>query len=422
MSHHLQVASEFYRVARGKKPAGKLLIQLTFAILILTIWASLTPISETVSHTVKIVPNASGFESSDGALFPNSSTSGSVAEMLCGELESVRKGDVLARLDTREIAAKRKGELQKIQNFELEIEAKSVQIELAAATFRTQRAELLAQLKSEQQIDSKRSEERSIQIRSATSQSQHLEREWARAQKLASRNAISQSEAAALQADFEKAKQDLAMAQLPIADSKIAELESRIESLVASHEEQVHSIETERLGLQNRLSAARNEVELLELRIRQCEIVAPSDGQVSQCSLRVGDWVSPGVVGITVSKNGFMAETLLPSSKIGSVKTGDPACIVVDGIDWLVNGSLKARVTEISPDLYQKEVVQGDGSRVRVDGYRVRLELDADRNDFERWDSIRLGMTGIVEIETGQKKLAIHLLEQALGNDWLSGK
>ena len=112
-----------------------------------------------------------------------------------------------------------------------------------------------------------------------------------------------------------------------------------------------------------------------------------------------------------------MAEAFLPSRLIGEVRVGNSAVIVLDGLDWLVHGVIEAQVKEISPDLIMKKTVLGDGSSEEIDGYRVWLELDQS-GSFKRWDSLRLGMTGSVEIKTGEEKLALYLLRQAVGESW----
>ena len=157
------------------------------------------------------------------------------------------------------------------------------------------------------------------------------------------------------------------------------------------------------------------------MKIKQCEIKSICAGVVSTCLVQVGDWVKPGQLDLRVSQREFKAEAFLPSESIGNVKAADRAVIFLDGISWLMYGSLSASVETISPEVVQQEVVMGDGSTIVVDGYRVWLNLESNE-EFDRWASVRLGMTGSVEIQTGKKSLAVYLIEQAIGDGWLPSR
>ena len=308
---------------------------------------------------------------------------------------------------------------KKIKNLAQEIEAKSIEGELSKATYRNQRAELVAQLDSQKQLDATRTNEQNIKVARLKDELHRATRELNRAEKLVAQRAISKSEFDSIGAEYAEVRQNLALAKLPVEQSLVAEIGMRIETLDSEYQEAVHRIHTEALALQNRLATCRNQVEVFNLKIDQCSVVAPLSGVVSSCVVQPGDWISAGTVGVTVSRAGLMAEALLPSSQIGDVRPGANASIMLDGIEWMSHGLLKGRVMSISTDLCQKEVALGDGSRQIVDGYRVWVELSPD-DRFSKWDSVRLGMTGAVEIETENKSLAVYLVEKAIGTNWLA--
>ena len=418
MKHKLEMTFEFYRVARDRKPAIKILLSSVLGLLCLGAWASITPIDETVVHTVKIVPRISADQRSNGMLKPSSTTSGKVVEVLVKESQAVKKGEVLIRLDSKEYVIRREQEKEKYERLKKDIEAKQKQLQLANSTHSTEEAELTQQLSKERLTAIRLGDERVIKIKRSAVEMRRLAQELERASRLRKQRAISQSEVDTLRSDYQKAKEDVELAKLPIPESTVVELKLQLKTLNANHKELVHRIRTETLGLQNQLATTAGEIELQEMKIAQCEVVASCDGIISACEMRPGDWIVPGELDIAVSQRGFMAESFLPSALIGNVKEGDRAVISLDGIDWLVNGSLFGNVATISPDLVQQEVVMGDGSSVLVDGYRVWMKLEANE-DFRKWDSVRLGMTGSVEIRTGKKQLAIYLLEKAIGNEWI---
>jgi len=414
MSQKLRMASEFYRIARGRKPAAKMMFHVAMALAVLIAWASMTPVSDIAVGNVKIVPKNGSTQIKNGSLNLSTSLSGKVASVLVREKQEVVKGDVLVRLDTSDFQVRRNGELEKIKNLQGEINARTSQIELATETVVARNAELVAQMDTERQRIGKSESERSIKIELARSELNRTAKELSRSRNLIAKRAISKTELDAAEGQYNSAKEKFALASLPVEGSRVSELQSRLESVDTGHAELVQKIKTEQLALESQISLSRSELELLELRIENCEIISPIDGQVSACNLTVGDWVSPGELQITVSQTGFIAEVLLPSQSVSSVKAGDRATIMLDGIDWLVNGSLGATVTSISPELCHEEVAMGDGSTQVVDGYRVLLNLES--GNFRKWDSIRIGMTGSVQIETGKKRLAIYLLEQSVGN------
>ena len=418
MRHSLDITSEFYRVTRNRKPAAGMLFRSVFGLVLLGGWASMTTIDESVTHVVKIVPRISNEQRIEGTLNPSASTSGKVVEVLVKESQAVVKGEMLVRLDPSEFLIRRDQEIERAKNLQKEIDAKQRQSQLSVSTHESEEAELKEKLSNEQQLVSRLTSEREIKIKRSAVELDRIAQELKRASKLRKQRAIAASEVAELRAAYLKAKEDVELAKLPIQESTVVEIKSRLKSLKSSHRESLHRIESETIGLRKQLSTANSEIQLLEMKIDQCEIVAMVDGVVSACSVRVGDWVVPGELEITVSQPGFMAESFLPSSLIGNVKEGNRAFISFDGIDRLINGSLSATVATISSDLVQEEVAMGDGSSVLVDGYRVWIKINSDE-DFGNWDNLRLGMTGSVEIQTGKKQLAVYLIEKAVGNGWL---
>lgn len=390
------------------------------AMVVLMTWASIAPVSDTVSHRVKIVP-VNGFAGKAGSLYPSSSIGGMVSEVLVSESRYVEKGELLLRFDAREYVLLREGESKKAGNIRKELALKGEQMDLAMRSCEAQKAELLAQKVTLEESHVSLLAEQKIGIARAQSELSRARKEYVRATKLFQSNAISRSELESLRAAHVSANGELSLARLPISRSAIEEFEKRFVSLETSHAEEKHRIETEKLLLASRLQASINEVARLDLKIGQCSVFSPGSGIVSECLIRSGDWISPGQVGIAVSQKGYVAEAILPSRLICNVKKGSSARITIDGVDWLIHGSLIALVSDVAPSLRKEESVLGDGSTEVVDGYRVLLEFQPN-DDFEKWDCIRLGMTGTVEIDVGEKKLVCYLLEKAVGDDWLFGK
>lgn len=388
------------------------------AMAVLFLWASISPVIDVVVHRIKVIP-ASELDGDSGAFFPSTAVGGTVAKIVVAESSWVEKGDLILCFDSEELQLRRQAETKKRDSLHKELEARERQILLANRSFDAKVSELTAQKKTESDNFAMLVAERKIKQQSAKVELQRAKNEFARGLRLQQSRAISESELETLRAAKESAKGEVALAGISLSKSKIDEIEKRIDSLKTSHAEELHVIEAEKLLLNSKLESVQGEISLLDLRIENCSIYAPRSGVLSQCQLRCGDWVPPGEIGIAISQKGYVAEATLPSELISGVRKGSQARITLDGIDWMIHGSLDATVTEVSPDIQKKELVMGDGSTETVDGYRVLLHFEPD-SGFRKWDSVRLGMTGTVEIDVGEKKLATHLLEKAVGKDWLT--
>ena len=140
MSHELRMASDFYRIARGRKPAARMLIHIAIGLTALLLWASVTPINDSVGHVAKIVPRNELTNAKNGALNLSTSLSGKVIAVPVVERQKVNRGDVLVRLDTHELKIRREGERNKIHQLELECKATARQGDLTTTTYEKQKA------------------------------------------------------------------------------------------------------------------------------------------------------------------------------------------------------------------------------------------------------------------------------------------
>ena len=415
------LTAELYKVVRKKRPAVRMM-QTTVAVVgILVGWSAITPINESVIHVAKIVPMHGAESSADDSITPNSVISGTVSNVFVIENQFVKKGEILVQLDASEFEIQLKIEQSRADSFRKEIVAKSDRDLLENEKSLTEERELQAQLSNEKREIERLRKEREIKIAKATDERDRLQREFVRFSKLRRQGAVSQSEVDVLETELKGAIREVESVSLPVRASKAFEIQSRIDANVVTRKEAAHVISTEIEALKSKLAVALHEIELWQVKIERCQIRANASGLVSRNNVRKGDYVTPGLLDIALAPDGLMAEAFMPSRLISDVKVGDTASIMFDGVDWLTNGSLPATVVEISPDLVREEVAQGDGSSVLTDGFRVYLELNEEAMQ-SKWNRIRLGMTGAVEIRTGQQQLATYLLENALGTDWLRPK
>ena len=137
--------------------------------------------------------------------------------------------------------------------------------------------------------------------------------------------------------DFDRAKTDLERAQaaLRIADERLA---------------------LTREGFRQWQTAqARSEVDKARAQLRQSEIVAreseiraPADAVVTHRLVEPGQLLAAGQNGMTLALTGRLyVRTFIPETKLGRVKHGQPAEVIVDAFP---GQTFKAVVTEIAPD------------------------------------------------------------------------
>jgi HlyD family secretion protein len=159
------------------------------------------------------------------------------------------------------------------------------------------------------------------------------------------------------QANLERAEAALAQLQEPPTDDEIAVLEAQVE-------------------------AARTNVEIAELRLRQAIIAAPIDGKVANLLVAAGEQATPGAPAIVlVNEQAYHIEVSVDEIDIDQITVGQPVEITLDALeDTLVEG----QVVDIAPT-----AVEGG---IGVVTYLVTINIDASNAD------LRPGMTANASI------------------------
>lgn len=181
--------------------------------------------------------------------------------------------------------------------------------------------------------------------------------------------AQSQVSAALAQAQSARARGTVAEAQLQeavvqatrerrLADERVVgfaaadDLEARVTSLrqsVDAANAEAKAAQAQAQALQSQVNALRTSLENLTLR-------APISGTVINRPPQVGEYVGPQPPGVTVDMGGIriadfstmLVETDIPEGRLGQVKVGGPAEIVLDAYP---NRRYRAKVREITPQV-----------------------------------------------------------------------
>jgi multidrug resistance efflux pump len=232
---------------------------------------------------------------------------------------------------------------------------------------------------------------------------QNAQEEVDRLRPLDQTRAVSAEEWSKANARRQEAEARLAKAELPPEGGKVEILRRAWRQA-----EQEAALKREELLARRKLKQSEAdgaELELANLRLEreQAVVRAPHGGVVTGGEPKAGDVVEPGKVVAEIAPRGeLIVEALVSNEDVGLLGVGRPARVKLDAYDYQKYGALEATVTFIAPD---SELVDGpNGQRVSV--YAVRLALASEavgRGDLH--GPVKLGMTGRVEVVTGQESL-----------------
>jgi adhesin transport system membrane fusion protein len=170
------------------------------------------------------------------------------------------------------------------------------------------------------------------------------------------------------------------------------------------------------------LVRVRTELSLLEEQmvvrddaLRRTTLVSPVRGVVKQIKVNtLGGVVAAGapIMELTPVGDKVLMEARVKPSDIGFVKVGQEVLIKLSAYEYTVYGGLKGVVTSISPDAL------GDAERAATpDATWYRAIVRADATALQHGDKLLQvlpGMTGAVEIRTGQRSVLGFLLRPML--------
>ena len=159
----------------------------------------------------------------------------------------------------------------------------------------------------------------------------------------------------------------------------------------------------EELSTQKQILAERS------FTIDKLEIRSPVDGMVKKIQITThGAKVRPGdvVMELLPTNSRLIVEGKLRPADIGFVRAGMPATVKLDAFDYSIFGVLKGKVSYISPDAITETSPQGESLYYRV---QVRLDEPADIRRKGQLLKVQPGMTVGIDILTGRKTVLSYL-------------
>lgn len=217
---------------------------------------------------------------------------------------------------------------------------------------------------------------------------------------------------------------ELAMAESMSSKGLMSEVEvmrvrRQVNDLQLQTQERINRFRQDAAG---ELVRVRNEIALLDEQmvvrddaLRRTTLVSPVKGVVKTIRVNtVGGVVAPGAPVMELLPIGprVLVEARVQPADIGFVKTGQQVKVKLSAYEYTIYGALEGTVVSISPD------AMGDPDKASTPGgtwYRAMVR--ADPSGLRKADKplpVLPGMTGSVEIRTGQRSVLAFLLRPML--------
>jgi membrane fusion protein, adhesin transport system len=217
---------------------------------------------------------------------------------------------------------------------------------------------------------------------------------------------------------------ELAMAEGMSAKGLMSEVEvmrvrRQMNELQLSTQERINRFRqdasAELVRVRTELSMLEEQMVVREDALRRSTLVSPVKGIVKQIRMNTpGGVVAPGapVMEIVPVGEHVLVEARVRPADIGFVRVGQPVVVKLSAYEFTVYGGLEGEVQTISPDAL------GDPDRASTpEGTWYRAVVRAKGGELTRGEKplqVLPGMTGTVEIRTGQRSVLAFLLRPML--------
>ncbi len=175
---------------------------------------------------------------------------------------------------------------------------------------------------------------------------------------------------------------------------------------------EVARIKRQLIEMQGRVDVNQNKLNLQKIVLDRTNLTSPVDGNVKLLKINtIGGVVRAGdeIMEISPLFDGLLIEVRVNPADIGSLKVGLPAIVKLDAFDYSIYGSLSGTVTYISPDTLSEQVPGGLPSTL----YRVHVQVPPSQLSIfdSQHASLKLGMSGTVDIKTGSRSILRYILK-----------
>jgi membrane fusion protein, multidrug efflux system len=329
---------------------------------------------------------------------------GTVSAVNVTEGQHVKAGDVLAEIDSADLAiAVSLGEAQVAQaQAQLEAEDPSVPITLASNTSAVSSAGSdLAAAQAGLSAARKEVEQFTAQLAEAEANNRTAQLEKGRSEKLVANGAVSQSDydqrsnaAAASAAAVTALQESLAGARERVRQqqAQLVALESRLDEIRSNAPRQVATRRASVAMRQAALEVAKAQLAQAERNLSYAKIVSPITGIVAKKPVAVGDYVAPGQQVVAVAPTeGLWVTANYRETQLEAMRLGQPARVHVDALGADLHGAVDAIGGATGSRLSVLPPENAAGNYVKVvQRIPVRIRLDPDQPGL---DALRIGMS-----------------------------
>ncbi|MBX7513694.1 HlyD family type I secretion periplasmic adaptor subunit [Qipengyuania sp. GH38] len=401
---------------RTMPAAQRLIVIAAVGIALLFAWAAFAQVDQITRGTGKVIPSSK-------AQLVQPAEPAVVAEILVRNGQSVKKGDLLVRLDDTQSSAAL-GELQTenerlaARAQRLDSEASGGQIGCEPGTACAEEARLAqarratARARESSLASAVEQRRRDLSEAQATAQSLESSLRLAREQvemlrPLAAQNIVPQTDLLTAQREVVDLQGRLAAARQAAgrASAAISQAQADLSQARADFRQQALA---ERSEVTTRIAVNEESIRGASARRDRNELRAPSDGIVNDLQVTTqGGFVGAGeqIMQIVPVGDRLLIEARISPSDRAFVKVGDNANVKVTAYDFSIYGGIKGRVAQVSADSIFDEVE-------REAYYAVVIETD---RAFIEKGGVRLpivpGMICDVEILTARRSVLSYLFK-----------
>ena len=356
-----------------------------FIIVIFMIWASVSNIDQVSRAQGQVIASSRTqvIQSSDG---------GVIEEMLVKEGDMVKKGQLLVKLD------------------KTKVEASFLETRSRTAALEASLARLNAEMYNREPKFSK----------NLTNYPQFIQNQLMLLKK---RKTAINEDLAALERMLILAKKelnisapllktgDVSLTDVIKLQRQVADLESQITN---KRNKYLQDIQAELSKTEEELSTAKQMLTQKQDQLDHSELSAPMAGIVKNVRITtLGGVIRPSeeVMQIVPLEDNLIIEAKVPPRDVAFLKLGLTTSIKIDAYDYTVYGSLKGKLTYISPDTLSEDLKQGE-----LAYYRIQVKTDGKRFSGKPNEDLEIqpGMTATVEIKTGHNTILKYLIKPVI--------
>ena len=389
--------------------ARLIIVSVAVGFAIFLLWAMLAQVDEVTAGQGKVIPSSK-------VQLIQSTQAATVAELLVRSGQQVKRGQLLARLDSpesRSIVAETEALQARSARLQSEGTGSSLSLGGEEATLSAVRRQALssrvAALRSSAEQRRREGAEAAATINSLTRSLSLAQDNVNRLAPLAAKNIVPQTELADAQREVvdlqgriaaAREQQGRAMAAVSEAMSQANEASFTFRQEALSEASQVN----QKIAVNEQTLRGRNNAGRMELR-------SPVDGVVNDVQVTtIGGFVQAGekVMEVVPMGDKLLVETRVKPSDIAFIKVGDKALVKVTAYDFSTYGGLEGRVVQVSADSIYDEVERQAYFNVIVETNRAYL-IAAGRKL-----PIAPGMMTDTQIITGRKSVLTYLLKPVL--------